>query len=203
MSDLRTELFTKVVPKMSQLTKQTLDNLNFDDPDQPEETPATVDNTVVSIKEQVFDFVKAHPGCSCTEVSSELPHISNSTVMTTLYLLAERKLIHKTKSSVDHRLIYSAAVDAYPRADIKARMEKMRARREEIGAAEISRRISEGHKRNKAEAATSTLAKKIVLVKKPEQPAAPAVQVTPVDLNTLSIVQARKLYDELKQIFGA
>jgi hypothetical protein len=46
--------------------------------------------------------------------------------------------------------------------------------------------------------------RKIMLVKRrtPEPVAAPTVQVTPVDLNTLSIVQARKLYDELKVIFG-
>jgi hypothetical protein len=77
----------------------------------------------------------------------------------------------------------------------------MQAAREKLGKEEMARRISEGHKANKPEPTK----KKIVMIKRrtTEPTPAPAVAVTPVDLNTLSIVQARKLYDELKQIFGA
>jgi hypothetical protein len=69
----------------------------------------------------------------------------------------------------------------------------------------MARRIAEGHKANRqaeSEAALEPIKKKIVMIKR-RVAEPPAVSVTPVDLNTLSIVQARKLYDELKQIFGA
>lgn len=201
MSDLRTELFTKVVPKMSQLTNQTLDNLTFDDPDQPD-VPAQ--EAEITNNERIFNWVKAHPACYSKDVAKGFDGvISSSSVMSQLFNLTERGVLHKTVCSSTGSMIYSAAVDSYPRSSKAKRVQQMFDARNKLPAGELARRISEGHKRKKAEAATSTLAKKIVLVKKPEQPATPAVQVTPVDLNTLSIVQARKLYDELKQIFGA
>jgi hypothetical protein len=79
-------------------------------------------------------------------------------------------------------------------------IEKMNAARAAIGEEEIGRRIREGHKANKQEVPPKKAAPK---KEAPVVAPAPTVQVTPVDLNTLSIVQARKLYDELKQIFGA
>jgi hypothetical protein len=74
----------------------------------------------------------------------------------------------------------------------------MQAARAKLGKEEMTRRIKEGHKANKQAVAEV----KLEPVKN-KAAATPTVQVTPVDLNTLSIVQARKLYDELKQIFGA
>ncbi len=198
MSDLRTELFTKVIPKMKQLTE--LNNLTFDDPEQPME-PAVLTNN-----EMIFNWVKEHPACySADAVAAFRGRITDSSVVSQLYTMEKRKLLHKVMCSSTGRYMYSAAVDAYPRAARADAVAKMQAARAKLGKEELARRIAEGHKTNRAVDAETKLEptkKKVVLIKR-RVAEPPAVTVTPVDLNTLSIVQARKLYDELKQIFGA
>jgi hypothetical protein len=206
MSDLRTELFTKVLPKMHSLTKPTsLDNLTFDDPEQPE-VPATPDK--LTNNELIFGWVKQHPAAYAKDICAALAKdINYDSVQSQIHSLATRGILHKAKCSSTGKFMYSAAVDAYPRSARMEAIAKMNEARAKIGKEEMARRISEGHKANRAVEAETKLepTKKIVLVKRrePEPETTPAVQVTPVDLNTLSIVQARKLYDELKQIFGA
>jgi hypothetical protein len=195
MSDLRTELFTKVLPKMQSLT-----NLTFDDPDQPME-PAVLTNN-----ELIFNWVKEHPASySSNVVAGFRGRITESSVVSQLYTMANRKVLHKAKCSSTGKFMYSAAMDEYPRAARADIVAKMQAARAKLGKEEMARRIAEGHKANRAAEAETKLEptkKKVVLIKR-RVTEPPAVTVTPVDLNTLSIVQARKLYDELKQIFGA
>ena len=170
MSDLQTELFTKVIPKM-----QSLNALTFDDPDQPETPVEPTPFYKVTNNEVLFNWVKEHPACYAADVCKAMEgQISYSSVQSQLYALASRELLHKVKCSTTGNYIYSVAVDTYPRLPHAGQVATPKKKK-----------------------------KKIVLVKKAAPVAAPAVQVTPVDLNTLSIVQARKLYDELKQIFGA
>jgi hypothetical protein len=202
MSDLRTELFTKVIPKMKQLTE--LSNLTFDDPDQP----LVAEPIKLTNNERIFDWIKAHPACYGNAVARAFDgDIIESSVISQLYTLEKRGLLHKAKCSTTGKYMYSTAVDAYPRAVKADVVAKMHAARAKLGKEEMARRIKEGHAANRQAEAETKLApvKKIVLRRKTtgEQVSPPAVQVTPVDLNTLSIVQARKLYDELKQIFGA
>ena len=189
MSDLQTEIFTKVLPKM-----QTLTNLSFDDPDQPDTQPKNYNETV-------FYWLKEHPARSAGEVIKAHPNISSATIYSMLSNLATEGILHKAVSSTTNRFVYSAAHDTYPKMNLNERVARLQAGRERLGAAEISARISAGHMKKK-EAATPK--REVVMIErpKPKAPVQAAVQVTPVDLNTLSIVQARKLYDELKQIFG-
>lgn len=51
MPDLQTELATKVLPN--------LDNLKFDDPEQPEEP--TMTTTAIPLTRQVFEYIKTNP----------------------------------------------------------------------------------------------------------------------------------------------
>lgn len=202
MSDLRTELFTKVIPKMNTLTKPAeLNNLNFDDPEQPLE----VAPEILSNNELIFNYVKEHPACYGSDVAKHFTgRISTSSVLSQIHTMARRELFHKVKCSSTGYLMYSTAVDAYPRAKGTERTARLLAAIAKMTPEERGARIKEGHRKAKlkqAEQQLEPVQKKVVLIKRrtPE----PAVQVTPVDLNTLSIVQARKLYDELKQIFGA
>lgn len=200
MSDLRTELFTKVLPKMQSLT-----NLTFDDPDQPME-PAVLTNN-----ELIFNWVKEHPASYAKDICTAFAdEINYDSVQSQVHALAARGIFHKVKCSSTGKFMYSAAMDAYPRSARMDSIAKMNEARNKLGKDEMARRISEGHKASKkveAEKQLEPTKRKVVMIKRrmntwdPET--TPAVQVTPVDLNKLSIVQARKLYDELKQIFGA
>ena len=191
MSDLRTELFTKVLPKMQSLT-----NLTFDDPEQPE-------TNKLSNNELIFNWIKEHPASYAKDICSALvDEISYDSVQSQIHALAVREILHKVKCSSTGKYMYSVAVDAYPRSGRTESVAKMNEARAKLGKEEIGRRIAEGHKANKKAEAE----KKVVMIKRRVNPPTevnPTVQVTPVDLNKLSIVQARKLYDELKQIFGA
>lgn len=202
MSDLRTEIFTKVLPKMQSLT-----NLNFDDPEQPE-VPATPEK--LTNNELIFNWVKEHPASYVKEICTAVADdINYDSVQSQVHALSTRGILHKAKCSTTGKFIYSAAVDAYPRNARTEAINKMNEARRKLGKDEMARRISEGHKANKkveAEKQLEPTKRKVVLIKRrvnPPTEVAPTVQVTPVDLNKLSIVQARKLYDELKQIFGA
>lgn len=198
MSDLRTELFTKVIPKMQSLT-----NLNFDDPEQPLAEP----KTKVTNNELIFNWVKEHPATYVKDVCAAFANkIDYNSVQSQVHALTERGLLHKTKCSSTGKLMYAAAADAYPAHSRTTAIAKMQEARAKLGKEEMARRISEGHKANKqveAEKQLEPVQKKVVLIKRRTPEPVAAVAVTPVDLNTLSIVQARKLYDELKQIFGA
>jgi hypothetical protein len=203
MSDLQTEIFTKVLPKMQSLTQ-----LNFDDPDQPE-IPVAPEK--LTNNELIFAWVKQHPASYVKDVCIAFAgKIDYDSVQSQVHALAARGILHKVVCSSTGKLMYSAAMEAYPRSPRMKAIAKMNEARTALGKEELARRISEGHKANRqaeAEKKLEPTKKKVILIKRrvdtPEPEAAPAVQVTPVDLNKLSIVQARKLYDELKQIFGA
>ena len=190
MADLRTELMTKVLPKM-----KTLEQLTFDDPDQPE-VPAIPEK--LTNNEIIFNWISQHPASYAKDICAALvKDVNYDSVQSQIHALSIRGILHKAKCSSTDKYMYSTAVAAYPRSARMGAIAKMNEARSKIGKDEMARRISEGHKANRHVAAEVKLepvkVKAIV---------APTVQVTPVDLNTLSIVQARKLYDELKVIFG-
>ena len=192
---------------MHSLTKPTeLNNLNFDDPEQPME----VAPEILSNNELIFNYVKEHPACYGADIAKHFTgRISASSVLSQIHTMARRELFHRVKCSSTGYLMYSTAVDAYPRAKGTERTARLLAAIAKMTPEERGARIKEGHRKAKLKQAEQQIAekkKKIVLIKKStgEQVSPPpAVTVTPVDLNTLSIMQARKLYDELKQIFGA
>ena len=197
MSDLRTELFTKVLPKMQSLTQ-----LNFDDPEQS----LVEESAKITNNEMIFNWIKEHPASYVKDICNAFhKKIEYSSVQSQVHALAERGILHRAECSSTGKLMYSAAVDTYPRSARMKAIAVMQAARAKLGKEEMARRIREGHKANKQAEAETKLepTRKIVVVKRRVNPPEPAVAVTPVDLNTLSIVQARKLYDELKQIFGA
>lgn len=201
MSDLRTELFTKVIPKMQTLTKPTeLNNLNFDDPEQPLE----VAPEILSNNELIFNYVKAHPACYGADVAKHFTgRISTSSVLSQIHTMTRRELFHKVKCSSTGYLMYSTAVDAYPRAKGTERTARLLAAIAKMTPEERGARIKEGHRKAKLKQAEQQLTptKKIVLIKKDTQE-----QVTPrpagINIDLLPLSEARRLYDELRKVFG-
>ena len=203
MSDLRTELLNKVVPKL-----KTLEALNFDDPDQPITAPVEmVQPDKLTNNEIIFNYLKDHPASYARDISDALEkQITPSSTMSQLFNLASRGLLHKVECSSTGLMMYSTAVAEYPRSTRASLVNNMFKARAALPEGEMGRRIKEGHKKKKegeADMRLETVRRRVTNAKKSAPEPVAAVSVTPVDLNTLSIVQARKLYDELKQIFGA
>lgn len=202
MSDLRTELFTKVIPKMNTLTKPTeLNNLNFDDPEQPLE----VAPEILSNNELIFNYVKEHPACYGADVAKHFTgRISTSSVLSQIHTMTRRELFHKVKCSTTGYLMYSTAVDAYPRAKGTERTARLLAAIAKMSPEERGARIKEGHRKAKLKQAEQQLAptKKIVLIKKDTQePVAPR-PAAGINIDLLPLSEARRLYDELRKVFG-
>jgi hypothetical protein len=179
MSDLQTEIFTKVLPKMQSLT-----NLTFDDgPDATVEVVSEAFTT--NITAMVWEFISKHPKCSVKDISA---HIGDDKgVSTRVNQLRSRGYIETDYSEFPHRhSVTSKPYATTTREEKTARLMAARA----IWAKNVGMR-----KQEKAKAKAKP--KKEVAAPKPE-----ARPTRVVDLNNLSIVEARKLYDELKQIFG-
>ena len=202
MSDLRTEIFTKVLPKMQTLTKPTdLSKLNFDDPEQPLVPVSLAEPKKLSNNERIWNYVRDNPKATARQVANAISGVPESSVWSQLSSMVRLGRMTAVRTRVG--LLYTVLGDRYPALTSEERVDRMREARKRLGPEEISRRVKEGWaKKTKKDAAVTPTAPAKVK-EAPVAVAAPAVQVTPVDLNTLSIVQARKLYDELKQIFGA
>lgn len=202
MSDLRTELFTKVIPKMQTLTKPTeLNNLNFDDPEQPLE----VAPEILSNNELIFNYVKEHPACYGSDVVKHFTgRIGGQSVLSQIHTMARRELFHKVKCSTTGYLMYSTAVDAYPRAKGTERTARLLAAIAKMTPEERGARIKEGHRKAKLKQAEQQLRpiKNVVLVKKDTQERVVPRPTAGINIDLLPLSEARRLYDELRKVFG-
>jgi len=184
MADLQTEIFTKVLPKMQQLNNLTFD----DDPDTgPNHTVEVVSETsTTNMTALVWEFVSKHPRCSVKEIAA---HLGNDKgVSTRVNQLRDRGFITTDYSEFPQRHSVTDKLYAVPtREEQTARMVAARA----VWLKNVKQRQKKAKAKAKVEPTKAV--------------AAPAPDTKPtrvVDLNNLSIVEARKLYDELKQIFG-
>lgn len=175
-----------------------LSNLKFDDADD-EPTPPTpvVVDDATSERERVWNYIKANPMSSANGVAAGL-NISNAHAASQIFALHNKAIIARGK--IGDMYHYQVTVDSYPRFDRKAHGEKIskaaagRAR----GAYKVDplkhKKINDKQvKMLEAEMPTGVV----------PLPSGMRFQAT-VDqlLDTMSIVQARELYDALKKIFG-
>lgn len=178
-----------------------LNNLKFDDADD-EPTPPTplVVDDATSERERVWNYIKANPMSSVNGVAAGL-NISNAHAASQIFALHNKAIIARGK--IGDMYHYQVVVDSYPRFDRKAHGEK-------IGKAAAGRpRVA--HKPNsRKHKQVKKINDKQVKMLEAEMPTGVAplpsgmrFQAT-VDqlLDTMSIVQARDLYDALKKIFG-
>lgn len=179
MADLQTEIFTKVLPKMQQLN-----NLTFDDgPDASTEVVVIDEDPPASETERIYRFVRDNPGSRSSVVAAGCPGIRADGVSTRLNQLSKRGLIKKEGR---YPALYTVTGAPYVVMTEEMRVSNM------LNARSQRKHLGRSKKKPAPEVQVAPVAAPT-----------PAIQVTPVDLNNLSIVEARKLYDELKQIFGA
>ena len=158
---------------------QTLNNLTFDDNAQPADVVVVEAPTqIANMTELVWNYVRDNPGATAGEVKRGLGgHID---VSTRLVQLRHRGYIKTDMSGFPHR----HSVDNPFVSTHEDRTERLLAARKKW--------LAENKKKKKA--------KQLAKVKEQSAPA-PAPKAN-VDLQFMSVLEARKLYDELKQIFG-
>jgi hypothetical protein len=194
-------------------------DLKFDDEEEGDAEPepvAVTDN--IPVVEQVFHYVKAHPGCSLTEVNKGLRLTGASS---SLKSLTDRGILRRTESK-DGGFRYFAVSAEYKAISRDERVALMRAAREarlkaraEGAASSASAKLAkkrakqrEYNRRHqeklKAAAKSTTHQPPAAPAPQPTPPVAPVRIVNSIDelLDTLSVKQARELYDRLKQMFG-
>lgn len=185
MPDLQTEIFTKVVPKMR------LNDLNFDD-----DANATVEvvneQAAANVTEAVWRYVRDNPGCTSAEIGRNVDGL-NGGVTTRIAQLKKKGYIRAT-DDWPMKLYVDKPYAPLPK---EARIENMMKAREkwlETKANKPKIKKVRGRPRKEATAHKAPNSSSWSGPKPKESRV--------VDLNNMSIVEARKLYDELKQIFG-
>jgi hypothetical protein len=153
-----------------------LNNLKFDD----EPTPPVVVDEATTERERVWNYIKANPTSSAAGVAAGLG-INPSLAASQIFALHNKAVVARGKIGDTYH--YQVVGDSYPRFDRKAHGEH-------IG------KLSKGKPR-----AVRAKAKRVLVQRAPDPVAAPVNDVDAM-INSMSVVQARAIYDKLKQIFG-
>jgi hypothetical protein len=177
MSDLQTEIFTKVLPKMK------LNELKFDD-DVDATVEVEVEQPSKNVTERIWRFIRDNPGCTSGDIAKNEPDNAGG-VSTRINQLKIKGFVRGT-DEYPMRLYIEKQYTGTSKEDKVARMNAAR-------AAKL------GNLKNKPPKVKKKMGRP---TKQVMQQPAQAKPSRVVDLNNLSIVEARKLYDELKQIFG-
>jgi len=176
---------------------------------QPESTPTMDTTTPAPYNEVLFNFVKANPGLTGVQIESHVPQIPKGSVSSLLAAMAKRHLIIKSGGAGSNHYggVYHAAVDKYMSPA------------EQLGVGR-GKRMSNPVKAKPRKAAKKqvnqmdmftldTSERKVPPAPKPELTVslpAPAPQMRSVfdlDIESLTIAEARVLRDKLNALFGA
>jgi predicted transcriptional regulator len=174
MADLQTEIFRKVLPKMK------LNELKFDD-DINATVEVTVEEDTTNQTEIIWRFIRDNPGCAARDVAANKAIPDYKNVATRINQLVKRGLVTQDKEAFPIKNYVVG--DEYPKCSQEDKLKKMRAARQKNLASP-----SKTKKKNK-------VGRPLKVIKKPQEAKANI-------LDTMSVVEARALYDQLKKIFG-
>lgn len=193
-----------------ELTKlQTLDNMSFDDDPTPT-PPLTQENTVVtsavaraiekSKRQIIWEWVRDHPSSSAREIADAFSSDQQS-VATILTKFTTKGIVTRTK----HKGVfcYTATSTEYPVMSMEEKVTRMLEGRGKRKPYRTKR--TRAHASEKLPKPTLEEKKAAFYSAAPTAPLPPNLRFTASVselLNTLSITQARALYDELKKVFG-
>jgi len=173
---------------------------------QPESTPTMDTTTPAPYNEVLFNFVKANPGLTGVQIESHVPQIPKGSVSSLLAAMAKRHLIIKSGGAGSNHYggVYHAAVDKYMSPA------------EQLGVGR-GKRMSNPVKAKPKKAAKKqvnqmdmftldTSERKVPPAPKPEltvsSPAPQMRSVFDLDIESLTIAEARALRDKLNALFG-
>jgi hypothetical protein len=186
MPDLQTEIFKKVLPNMN-----NLNNLKFDDtPGEEPEVVYSAGMQTPNASKALWEYVKANPNQLLVDIVKSFTSLDKAGISARLVQMRHRGNIIATASNMGLR--YKVAHDTYRAMTYAESLAKAHAAKAAAKAAKAA-----------AKAAKKTPAPKTVTKKAPvdKTEVTPSLNVTSL-LDTMSIVQARELYDQLKKIFG-
>lgn len=185
MPDLQTEIFKKVLPNMN--------NLKFDDPGEEQEVIVETAPQTTNITKSLWEYIKAHPNQTLAPIVKAFPNLERTGISTRLTQMRKRGNLIATPSN--QGFLYSVSSDTYSALSNAEAIEKANeARRAKLKQREIRAKIKAA--KSKAMKPTAPAPKAVA---RPE--VTPRTSVASL-LDTMSIVQARELYDQLKKIFG-
>jgi len=155
---------------------QQLNNLTFDDDvGTTTEVKVTTEDTKISQTELLWQYIKDNPGSTAPGMFKARVIDDYKNIATRVNQLAKRGLLRQDINS--HPMKNYVVDETYPRVTLEDRLQRM-------------------------QNARGTKPKKIKKVKRVVQPVVETPK-TPVNiLDTMSVMQARELYDQLKKIFG-
>jgi hypothetical protein len=177
MADLQTEIFRKVLPQMR------LNELKFDDDvGTTTEIKVETEKETTNQTELLWRYIRDNPGSSASDVTKAKGITDYKNVATRINQLAKRGVLRQDAS--EHP-IKNYVVDAtYPRISKDEKLARMNDARAKLLA---KRARGEGKPKK---------------VKKMGRPVGSGKPTPNSIINSMSVLEARALYDQLKQIFG-
>jgi hypothetical protein len=151
-----------------------LNNLKFDDADEPTQPPVVGEATTE--RERVWNYIKANPMSSVNGVAAGLG-ISDSHASSQIFALHNKAIL--ARGLIGDKYHYQVVGDSYPRFDRKAHGKHLS-------------KIMKGRKHGK----------RVLVKREPVAPVTAPISNVDAMINSMSVMQARAIYDKLKQIFG-
>jgi predicted transcriptional regulator len=162
----------------SELSKVNLDSLQFDDdPSAPTAVAVVTASSDLSQAQQYWEWIRQNPERTAREVADAFgkPQLHVATVITKLW---QRGLLSRREHEAGRSYRYTVCVAAYPRVTTAQRVASM-----------LAARAARSKRKEKAAA-----------------PAPAAAVAAPVSIDayvdSLTIAQARQLFDRLSKMFG-
>jgi hypothetical protein len=177
MADLQTEIFRKVLPQMR------LNELKFDDDvGTTTEIKVETEKETTNQTELLWRYIRDNPGSSASDVTNAKGITDYKNVATRINQLAKRGVLRQDTS--DHPIKNYVVDKFYPRISKDEKLARMNAARATL----LDKRARGEGKPKK--------------VKKMGRPIGSGKPTPNSIIKAMSVLEARELYDQLKQIFG-
>ena len=202
MADLKTELFTKVLPNMNALTQKTepLDNLKFDD--EPGTAKVITVDAPLPSKEPpnktqiILRFYDSTLVPATVRECSKATGLDVGDCSTRVTQLCKRGLLVAHSYNTRGTTLFKRTDVMHVPMDMKVSAEKARAAW--VAKAKAARMESKPTKNKAARPKGPAFKPKYPM----EMSKPTTLTIMGIDINQLPLAQARALYDQLKQIFG-
>lgn len=189
------------MPDLQSELNKVLSQAHFDDEEYTavtESVAQTEQTRPRSVKGKIFDYLKANPSSSYLEVANGIGAKNVSGVSAMLKLMVDSGELTRTIHA--GKYCYVTAKDSYKEPDYRLH----------VRAANEARRVKAAERRALEQKAASTRSRNVAKATAVSKPAAVPLPenarftaTAKQLLDTMSITQARELYDELRKIFGS
>ena len=205
MPDLKSEL-EKVINAWEHPQPEPQPEIKMETTNTPVTAPAPAAPTVTQI---LFEYIRSNPGKTTTEIEQSLPQIHPQSISSLLSAMVRRHLVRKTGGKGKRQFggVYEVSADTY-----MSPAEQLGLGRGRWLSTKAKRKGEKRAYTRREKPVEPTIPEVVAAQPAPVHAPVPATAPTPMlpnlptaesVLNNMSVMEARRLYDEMKKLFGA